>query len=245
MTNDRTLEDDLGALETEGSRLRDVARIDLSAAVPTCPGWTQTDLLIHVGTTYRWGTRHVDELAGDKLDRGDIEGPADGEDVTAWFDAGLEDALLTFARADQDAEVWTYGSDSTVRFWPRRLLHETLIHRWDAQRARAAAEPLPVELAVDGIDEFLDVRVMTPGVLGEAESILHVRADDGNADWSLDPEYDDELGRGFAEGDAHLVGPASDMLLSLWRRIASDAVRWDGDRAAIAEWQERLDGIPL
>ncbi len=240
---DRTAADDLETLRTEGGRLRDVASVDLAVPVPTCPGWTQADLLRHVGRNYRWAARHVTELPEERVSV-DVDPPGD-EQVVDWFAGALDELVAALEDADDAAEVWTMGSDGTVRAWSRRMAHESLLHRWDAQRARGDAEGFEAALAVDGIDEFLDLRILTPGRLSEADSVLHVRAEDANADWSLDPEFDDELGRGFAEGDAHLAGPASDLLLTLWQRMDPDSVRWEGDRDAIRAWTDVLEQLEL
>lgn len=241
---DRTPEDDLTLLREEGTLLRDTAAVDLALPVPSCPGWTQEDLLDHVGRVYRWGARNAAATDGAKVPREDVA-TRDEEPVLAWFDAGLEELLEVLEDADPDREAWTYGSDGTLRFWIRRMAHESLMHRWDAQHARGAANRFDPPVAVDAIDEFLDLRIVSPGLLAEMDPVLHVRAEDANADWSLDPEFPDELGRGFAEGDAHLGGPASELLLSLWRRLAPDSVRWEGDRNAIRDWTEVLAELDL
>lgn len=241
---DRTAEDDLAQLATEGRRLGDVAAVDLALPVPSCPGWTQADLLRHVGRIYRWAHRNVSAAADERQSLGELEMPSDDE-VVEWFHAGLEQLVALLEDTSPDTELWTYGTDGTARFWFRRMAHESLVHRWDAQAARNDEEAIDADAAVDAIDDFLDVHILHPGTLAEAESVLHVRAEDANADWSLDPEFADELGRGFAEGDAHLSGPASDLLLTLWRRIDPDSVRWEGDRAAVRAWSDVLAELDL
>lgn len=42
----------LDCLADDFTRLRAVAPIDLTAAVPSCPGWTVADLTRHVGDVY-------------------------------------------------------------------------------------------------------------------------------------------------------------------------------------------------
>lgn len=243
--NDRTVEDDLALLREEGPLLRDVAAVDLALPVPSCPGWTQADLLGHVGRSYRWAARNVASDDGGEVPREKVGGIDDDSPVLEWFDHSLGELLEVLEDVDPGTEVWTYGSDGTVRFWIRRMAHESMMHRWDAQHARGDTERFDPGVAVDAIDELLDVRVMTPGLLAEAGSVLHVRAEDANADWSLDPEFPDELGRGFAEGDAHLHGPSAELLLSLWRRIDTDSVRWEGDREAVRAWSETLAELDL
>lgn len=41
--------DHLGVLGQEGERLARAAAADLGAPVPSCPGWSATDLVVHLG----------------------------------------------------------------------------------------------------------------------------------------------------------------------------------------------------
>jgi uncharacterized protein (TIGR03083 family) len=129
----------------------------LDAPVPTCPGWTVADLTRHVGQVYL----HKVECMRDGAQR-----EAD------WPPAGLVDeepvALLDRAYAELVAELTTrdpaapggtwYGPDPTAGFWFRRMAQESVIHRIDAELgAGASVAPIPDDLAVDGIDELLNV----------------------------------------------------------------------------------------
>jgi hypothetical protein len=50
------------------------------------------------------------------------------------------------------------GEADTASFWVRRMVHETAIHRVDAELAVGlTSEPIETDLAVDGIDELLTV----------------------------------------------------------------------------------------
>src|SRR5690606_40729749 len=52
------------------------------------------------------------------------------------------------------ANVWGFGTDSTVGRWVRRMLVETGVHRWDAQHAFGEATPLTGLVAATALDEF-------------------------------------------------------------------------------------------
>jgi len=58
------------------------------------------------------------------------------------------------AAADHTA-VWTWSSDPTVDFVRRRVAHECLIHRLDAQLTAQALTPIDADLATDGVDEVV------------------------------------------------------------------------------------------
>jgi len=51
--------------------------------------------------------------------------------------------------------VWTWSSDRTVDFVRRRVAHECLIHRLDAQLTAQALTPIDADLATDGVDEVV------------------------------------------------------------------------------------------
>ena len=143
----------LAYLDADFRRLRDVAA-DPAATVPTCPEWTVDDLRRHVATTYL----HKVET----MRRGGSPDPwppdLDGEATTALLDRSYAELLDAFAaRADTDRAPTWYDPDQTVGFWVRRMAHETVIHRVDAELA--AGEPIagiPADLAADGIDEVLE-----------------------------------------------------------------------------------------
>jgi uncharacterized protein (TIGR03083 family) len=147
----------LDCLAADYTRLRGVAPTDLSAAVPTCPGWTVADLTRHVGEVYL----HKTAAMRDGVEPRDGWPPAElaREDPLALLDrayAGLRDQFA--ARKPQDAACGWYRPDQTVGFWIRRMAQETVIHRIDAELGtRQPVAPVPADLAIDGIDELLKV----------------------------------------------------------------------------------------
>jgi uncharacterized protein (TIGR03083 family) len=139
----------LDCLDTDYARLRDVAPMDPAASVPTCPGWTVADLTRHVAEH-----KTVIMREGAEPDPWPPKELADEEQV-ALLDrayAGLLDELVS--RKPEDPALSWYGPDQTVGFWYRRMAEETVIHRIDAELGTAQpVEPIPDDLAIDGIDE--------------------------------------------------------------------------------------------
>ena len=120
---------------------------------------------------------------------------------------------------------------------------ETAVHRWDAQDAAGDPEPIDAELAVDGVDEWLEVfgasQDRKPEGAGET---IHLHRTDGEGEWLVRVQPDRiDVTRGHEKGDAALRGSSSDLLLVLWRRLPLDRVEVLGDRA-VAErflgWQD-------
>ena len=145
----------LQCLAADYLQLRTVASTGLNAQVPTCPGWTVTDLVRHVGQVYL----HKAEV----MHTGAWPDPwPPAETVTeapiALLDRGYAAVTHAFSRrGDTDRSATWHAPDQTVKFWIRRMAQETVIHRLDAELAAHSieADPVPVDLAIDGIDEVL------------------------------------------------------------------------------------------
>jgi uncharacterized protein (TIGR03083 family) len=246
------------AVRREAAALSAVAHAGpLDAPVEACPGWDVARLVGHVGSVHRWATAAV--VTGVEPDRRSLERPPkDREAIAAWFDAGIGPLAEALTEVDDDAPIWNFSAGPDVgRFWPRRQAHETAVHRWDGQRAVGSPEPIEVELAVDGIDEVLDVWGRT--ILGGRDGIdiggsVRVVATDG-ADrrsgsvetwtvWTDDGVYKVSRNDAQVTADVTLRGPASDLLLALWRRQppAAGGLIVDGDATILDRWL-RL-GVP-
>lgn len=223
--------------------LDEVAR---TARVPSCPDWAVRDLVEHIGTIHRWAAHMVRVLAPERVPSSALElgMPDSPDDLPAWFAAGKDILLDSFRGADPDAAMWAWGSDAHVRFWPRRMLHETTIHRVDAELARGTAPAVDVAVAVDGVDELLDnlpcavrFRPAVAELKGDGQ-LLRLAATDAGVAWSLhlDPagyRWDhDEADAPTAE----VRGTASDVLLVLYSRAPKDAVDMTGDAALFDRW---------
>jgi hypothetical protein len=134
-------------LAADVARLREVATGDLSAAVPSCPGWTLADLLRHLTHGYL-------DVVVPQLRKTETAPARDRKlaDPLAAFEHAyavmLEELAAHERREDADLEL--------AAFWIRRMAHETAMHRIDADLAvQRPPVAIPVELAADGVDELL------------------------------------------------------------------------------------------
>lgn len=128
-------------------------------------------------------------------------------------------------------------------FWPRRMAHETAVHRWDAQLAIAAGEPIEAKLAADGISEVLDTWLPAGrrAVSGQWHGVVQLTATDAAQDWYLRLRGEGvallDTATVFGHEDHHarvqVTGTASDLLLALWGRIGYDALGVTGDRTLL------------
>ena len=137
-----------------------LAEYDQSLPIPTCPEWTLRQLVTHVGRAHRWAaeiTRTRSDAFIPFREVPDGELPDDRAEQRAWLHAGAARIVDAVREAGSDL-VWSFTGPVPAGFWIRRMAHETLVHRADAQLA-AGAEPEPVieaEIAADAIDEWHD-----------------------------------------------------------------------------------------
>jgi uncharacterized protein (TIGR03083 family) len=237
----------LDCLAADHARLREVAAVDLDAAVPTCPGWTVADLTRHVGQVY------LHKIEAMRKGVEPEEWPPAGtetEDPLALLDRAYEELVGEFAsrKPEEPAGSW-YSPDQTVGFWIRRMAQETVIHRIDAELgAGQPVAPVPDDLAVDGIDELLRVfvayGVATWGsyftdVLAGPEHTYSIRTD--GAAWRVRTSPGEfRVGADDGADDAAEVtvsGPPAAVLRWVWNREGADGdggVTVEGPPEAVA-----------
>ena len=231
-----------------------LADYDQALPIPTCPEWTLRQLVTHVGRAHRWAA----EIARTRSDafipfRAVPDGklPDDRAVQPAWLRAGAARIVDAVREAGGDV-VWSFTGPAPAGFWLRRMAHETLVHRADAQLA-AGAEPEPVietEVAADASDEWL--MLLSGGGVGSADErakalpagvVLHVHATDdgldGRGEWMIRRQAGGlTVEPGHGKGDAALTGPAASLLLVLMRRrpVSDPAVTVYGDSAVVDGW---------
>lgn len=221
-------------LQTVSEQLAVSASVDPEASVEHCPGWTVRDLVVHIGSVQQFWVRIVGERLMVRPKDG-LRGLPEGAEPIAWFrsqTAALATALATCA---DDVSMWTWWEPEQNAGWvKRRQLNEVVIHAWDAANAVGAARPIPVEVALVGLQEFVDVFAHD---LREdtAPPPIALVATDG--DWKAVLFKSDRVDRvvdrgvdlvetGAAWPAFELRGTASELLLSLWGRhpIADPAI---------------------
>ena len=201
---------------------------DPDATVPPCPGWTVTDLAVHLGIIHRWVTEMVRERAPERIPRveADYPPPSGPDDLAPWLCAGAADLVATLVACEADTPMWAWDPARGVSFWSRRQLHETAMHRIDLALACGAPAELDRETASDSILELLDfipfLAVKVPHLAelrGDGETIaLRATDGDGFGTITLTPNgfrVDGDLGT----TDASVAASASDLALLMSRRL--------------------------
>jgi uncharacterized protein (TIGR03083 family) len=230
----------VGHVQQGGQRLAAAASGSLSEEVPSCPGWTVTDLVKHVAEVYEH--KMACTALGKAPDPWPPEWPAD-RDPLEWFGDAHGRLLEMFARSGPTTPSATWWpSDQTVGFWARRMAQETAVHRVDAELAIGDPTPVNADLAIDGVDEVL---IWLTGDWSDdpddAATAQRVAVSTGGRRWGVTLEREavsiDEDG---GAADATLAGDPSDVLLWLWGRAADERVLRSGDEDALRLLRSRL-----
>ena len=231
----------LRLLQSDGLLLASAAAQNLTAEVPTCPGWTVADVVRHTAEVYEHKIACIG-LAGEKPEPWPPSWPVN-LDPLQWFEAAHSRLLAVLTATQDDAPSWTWlPADQTAGFWVRRMAQETAVHRVDAQSAFGAPAPVDDALALDGIDEVL--HLMLAGDWSEDRqegSTGQVTIAEAGRTWtvSIRPDDIDVVDEG-QPADTQVSGSASDLLLWLWGRLPDTAVALSGSLAEVRTLRERL-----
>jgi uncharacterized protein (TIGR03083 family) len=228
----------LTLLDIDAARLRAVAA-DLAAPVPTCPGWTVRDALLHTAEVYAHKVACI-AGAGTKPDW-PADWTAGHDDPLATFDEAYAALRAALHETDPAAPSWTWWPpDQTAGFWVRRMAQETAVHRVDVESAAGAVTPVDAELATDGVDE-----VLTMMLAGDWSTEPHpewtgtVAVATGGRSWRVVMTAEEVT---VEDGGAEtaVTGAPSDVLLWLWGRLPDDVVTVTGDAEVAARFRQRL-----
>jgi uncharacterized protein (TIGR03083 family) len=233
------------ALEAEISLFSEVLLdTDREHPVPTCPGWSILDLTEHLGRVHRWAEYLVRNLAQGRLPAQELPSDRDPAD-SVWIDEGGVRLLATLRRTDPILEMWAWGADQHVRFWSRRQLHETLIHRIDLQLAAHRQPFVDDGIAADAIDEYLvnlpAAATFSPRIdeLKDAKGRLAFRDANTGARWVVQTYASGaELAQDEGPVDVEFTANGLDLLLSLYRRRSLGDVEGlvEGNRSLLEFW---------
>lgn len=235
--------DHAAALVAQTGRLAELSvGTDSSLPIATCPGWTLEQLFRHVGRGHRWAAAMV--RTGEFIDPREVAGgrPPD-DDVAGWLRDSAQDVVDAVAEAGADTPVWTFLGPRPAQWWVPRRLHEATVHRADAALALGVAYDLVPELAVDGLDELLDLLTHRRAKEGPAAldpgATLHLHATDTAGEWLVHGGDPMTWEHGHAKATVAVRGRAQDLFLAAVRRIDADAVELLGDAAVWRTWLER------
>ncbi|CAN5773863.1 maleylpyruvate isomerase family mycothiol-dependent enzyme [soil metagenome] len=225
----------LAVLRDATDGLARAASADLQLAVPSYPGWSVADLVVHTGRIHRWVTHIVKNRATTRPPQPDLDERPD--DLVGWFRTGAAAVADTLAAVGPAVAVWTFAGEPSVRFWRRRMALETTIHRWDAQIAVGDAAAITDEVAAAGVTEALEIylepRTRDTAVGGTGEVAVLATADGARA-WAVRLHSDAiEVVNADQPGDVRITAPSDQLWLFLMGRVASDALDVHGPVTAV------------
>jgi len=163
---------------------------------------------------------------------------ADERDAAlAALAASTRELLDALREAGPDRGCWTWWdrseSPDTSGAVARHQLQEMAVHTYDAQVALGAPQPLPDEIALDGVDEFLSTCCAGAYSWPYTPVTVHYQVADGPT-WHLSLAADGVRKTRLtttpsAPADVSAEGTASDLVLALYARIPMDSLKVDGD----------------
>lgn len=215
----------LAHLRADIDRVRALPGTVMDRPVPTCPEWTVTQLVEHCAGVFAFAAGNLRRGPDDELGF-DVSFP-EGLSGRDLFAHQADELLAALDATDPAARRPTWSGSRPAAWWYRRMACELAVHRWDAQRAAGDPEPIPVELALDGVDEAVEVYLVPQaeqrGLLG-LDTTVHLHATDdglaeGAGEWMFRFGADAlEVGHEHGKGDMAGRGSASDLLLFVWNR---------------------------
>ncbi|MGV9266211.1 maleylpyruvate isomerase N-terminal domain-containing protein [Kitasatospora sp. NPDC003701] len=235
----------------------------LDAQVPTCPEWTLFDLAQHIGEGRRDWAATV--AAGPAPAKSAAEGapavPREREALLAWLAESTDQLLEALREAGPDRGCWTWWGASqsppTCGAVARHQLQQMAVHTYDAQITIGAPQPLPGEVALDGVEEFLLTCVATTSAWPHKPTAFDFHATEGRS-WRLTLDGDGARttrlpAPGSTPASAADEGPetvgvsvrgtAGELVLFIYDRIPAGSLQLDGDAGLfdlLRDWEPEV-----
>lgn len=249
------------ALRDHTEQLAECARAAGSdASVPTCPNWTVTSLVEHVGQTLHWVSEIIERRIVDpsELPTEMAELPAEPQAWPAWLSEAAARAAAACSDAALEAPVFNPAGDNRTgaQFWLHSLLNEAVIHGFDAAAAAGRDYDLDADVAADLITNHLAMltsptwaaqRPDSAAAMRGTSETLHWHATDepslgDSGEWHIERHPDGVRWQpGHDTADVTVNGQAKSLLLVLTRRLPltgghADHVTIDGDVDLARHW---------
>lgn len=240
----------LGTLGLEEARIVSLSQDDSTAMneVPSCPGWTLTQVVDHLANVYGWAALVLGTATGERPDRAAVPARPAARSIGGFLHERFEVLRSLFDTVPDAAPRWNFVArgPAAASFWWRRQLYETVIHRVDVELASdQEVSLLAPELAAGGVTEFLELARYTAVdwselAIGDGLAVhMHATDADEGAEWTVDVA-NGQFAHAHMKGDVALRGPAWSLYRWLWGRGAIDDIEVLGSRQAAGDWRPHL-----
>jgi uncharacterized protein (TIGR03083 family) len=244
----------LHQLRADSSRVQElITDGNLRKPVTTCPDWDFQGLVTHLARVYNFaGTIVLERMEGPPVP-GSLPPQPEGMPLREYFIDRVERLMAALEEVPADERVWNFSPEPDVAsFWWRRQMHETIIHRIDAELA-AGVEVTGVasDLASDTLSEvlmLLGLEESEPEESGfhAADALtLHFHSTDVEPDnalgawdeWFVDTAKN-TVCRQHGKATAAIRGPALELARWQWGRGGSAEIL--GDVEAATTWRRSI-----
>ena len=195
---------------------------------------------------------YVASRATEPFGRDQIPQAPDDDSVVGFATEALEQLVEALAGIEPETPVWNWSPRPDAGFYFRRMLHETSVHRWDAENGLGVTGPVDGDQGRDGVDEYFEFVI--PNALKRRRSqltgaerpsrtlptgSLHLHRTDGDGEWLVrDADGEVAMERIHAKGDAAVRGPGGALFLAMWNRLplSDPTLSVVGDETVAAAW---------
>lgn len=204
-----------------------------NARVPSCPEWTLMDLVAHIGEVQSFWANCIRERNATAPWQGEVAKPDSPRDSGKWLRAQTRLLIDAIETTPGVSPCWTWWGDPlTALAVARHQVQEAEVHRWDAELAVSTPSPIPVEIAIDGIPEFLHVH--RDAIHKLKLSHIQLSETDSNGSWDVNESQVDTVS---------ISGTASDIVLFLFGRLPINQLSVAGKPNQILALVEALPEI--
>jgi uncharacterized protein (TIGR03083 family) len=201
--------------------------------VPSCPEWTLLDLVIHVGQVQEFWSNNIREANADARWSRELTMPESDGDASTWMRNRTKSLIDAINFTSDDAPCWTWWKEPrTAKAVSRHQVQEAEVHRWDAELTIGQPKPLPLEIAIDGLTEYLFVHRFAI----EDLKLPHIQfeATDTVGNWHINAISDPAV---------TARGTASDLALFLNGRLSTESLTIKGNPEGLQRFASAIPEI--
>jgi uncharacterized protein (TIGR03083 family) len=188
-----------------------------------------SDLVFHLGQVHRFWANTIIAASPDQRPEENWVDVDDAE-LATWATTQCEN-LIDAISSHSEGPCWTWwGEPATTAAVARHQVFEATLHGWDGVNAANERYVINPALALDGIQEFLEV--MTPSIGVPQDYRIVLNATDGGAPISFGSPTSPSV---------TLTADASTLLLMLFHRVDLESVVIEGDRQLAESWLALAD----